>query len=254
MKPNRLKEKLSTDSPCLGTFATIPNPSVVEMIAYAGFDFVIIDMEHGVMDLESVENMVRAADIHGLTSIVRVPENSESSILRALETGAQGVEVPHVDDRESARRAVEAVKYYPEGRRGVSPYTRAGGYSSIPPSEHFTTSNRETMVILHIEGREGVENLDEILAVKGVDVLFAGPYDLSQSYGVPGRIDDPRVVEGMNILIRKCRERNVYPGTFSASVEMAKRWIAAGIRYMAYSVDVGIFYEALKNSVGIIRG
>ncbi len=253
MIANRVKEKLGAGEPCVGVFATIPSPTVVEIIGYAGFDFVIIDMEHGIIDFESVENMVRAADIHGLTSIVRVPEARESYILRALETGAHGVEVPHISDGEDAARVVEAVKYAPQGERGVSPYTRAAGYSSISPPEHFSRSNRETMTVLHIEGRRGVERLEEIADVGGVDVLFAGPYDLSQSYGVPGDVDDPRVVYSMNKLIEICRNRGRWPGTFAPNVERAKRWIKAGMKYLAYSVDSGIFYESLRDIMVRLR-
>ncbi|MEM1944632.1 MAG: aldolase/citrate lyase family protein [Nitrososphaerota archaeon] len=254
MRENRLREKLMVGKPCVGTFATIPNPAVVELIALSGFDFVIIDMEHGILNYESVENMVRAGDVHGLTSIVRVRENRESDILSALETGAQGVEVPHVESAEDAQRAVGAAKYAPMGMRGVSPYTRAGGYSSIPPHEHFLTSNRETMIVLHIEGREGVENMDSILRVEGVDVLFAGPYDLSQAYGVPGDVEDPKVLGAINKLIERCGSRGRWAGTFAPDVDKARRWITAGIKYVAYSVDSGIFYNALKQALDDIRG
>lgn len=250
---NRLKRKLSSGLACVGPFINIQNPAVVEMAALAGFDFVIIDMEHGLFNRENLENMVRAAEIHGITPVVRVPEDSTSAILSALEAGAQGIEAPHIESVSDAEKVVEAVKYFPEGMRGVSPYTRAARYSSIPPRQHFETSNRETMVILQIEGIKGVENLEAIASLKGVDVLFAGPYDLSQAFGVPGEVEHPKVLQTIEKVVKVCDSRGLHAGTFAPSVEKARRWINSGMRFIAYSVDTGILYNAFKQSVDEIR-
>jgi len=253
MKANTLKRKLASGIPCVGTFITIPSPDVVEIAGVAGFDFVIIDLEHGLINLETMANMVRAADVHELAAIVRVPESSDDLLLSALESGAHGVEVPHIETKEDAEKAVQAVKYFPHGMRGVSPYTRAGWYSSINPQQHFTISNEETMVILQIEGRLGVENIRTIASVRGVDVLFAGPYDLSQSLGVPGAVDDANVLTAIKTIIQVCNEKGIWPGTFAPTVDKARQWIKTGMKYIAYSVDNGILFKAFQQSVTEIK-
>ncbi len=249
MKKNVLKEKLRMGKPCVGLFATIPSPSIVELAAVAGFDYVIIDLEHGVIDYETMENMVRAADVHGLTAVVRVPESFEDAVLKALEAGAHGVEIPHIGSAAEAEKAVKAVKYAPEGMRGVSPYTRAAWYTSIPPREHFAVSNRETMVVLQIEGVEGVENMEAIASVKGVDVLFVGPYDLSQALGVPGDVDNEKVLAALKKLVQICMQKGVSAGSFAPTVEKARQLISQGVKYVAYSVDTGIIYKGFKQAV-----
>jgi 4-hydroxy-2-oxoheptanedioate aldolase len=182
-----------------------------------------------------------------------VPDARERYILRALETGAQGVQIPHVEDKEIAELVVEWVKYAPIGRRGVSPYTRAANYSSLPAAEHFKRSNDETIIVLQIEGVDGIANIESIASVEGVDVLFAGPYDLSQSLGVPGEIDNPEVKQGMFKLMETCKRYGKWPGTFASDVERAKSWLAAGMKYLAYSVDTGILYESLHRIAELIK-
>jgi len=249
MRVNRVKKALSEGKVVLGPFMKVPSPALVEIMGYAGFDFVILDMEHGPLGYETLENLVRAADLVGLTPIVRVTENNPSLILRALDVGALGVEVPHVGTRMDAERAVEASKFVPEGHRGVCRFVRAADYSSMDRYRYFEASNRETMVIGHIEGVEGVRNIEEILDVKGFDIAFIGPYDLSQSLGVPGRVDHPSVVEKMGEVVVKAGKRGVAVGTFVDDVKAAKRWIEAGVQYISYSVDTGIFYEACRGIV-----
>jgi len=254
LKESRLKKMMREGQVALGPFAKLSSPATVEIMGHAGFDFVILDMEHGPLGYETVENLVRAAELVNVTPIVRVTENNPSLILRALDVGAQGVEVPHIGDKEDAECAVQAAKFTPEGHRGVCRFVRAAGYSSMDRYKHFETSNLETMVIGHIEGMEGVRNIDEILTVKGFDIAFIGPYDLSQSLGVPGQVSHPVVVERMTEVVEKAKRQGVAVGTFVDDDEAAKRWIDAGVQYISYSVDVGIFYEACRAIVKRVRG
>ena len=244
MQPNNLKQKLNKGGSALGPFLKLTDPAVVEICAAAGFDFVIIDTEHGPYSIETVQNFIRAAESKNITSIIRVPENAPHYILRALDIGAQGVQVPQISTKIDAEQAVSAAKFHPHGDRGVCRYVRAGGYSSADRNEHFTSSNEETMVIVHIEGIEGVENLPDILTVERLDVIFLGPYDLSQSCGVPGQVDHPSVVEKMEEAVRISREAGVAVGTFVESPEGAKKWRDIGVQYLSYAVDAGIFYNA----------
>jgi len=210
-------------------------------------------MEHGYFGFSDVCELVRAAGVVGVAPVVRVPSSEETYILRALECGALGVQVPHVDDPETARRVVESAHYHPEGMRGFSPYTRAGRYGARTPKSHVEASNRETAVIIHIESAEGVRRLPEILAGGGIDVVFLGPYDLSQSIGIPGEVNDPRVMGLIETGIKAARERGVAAGTFVETVDAAAEWARKGVQYIAYSVDVAMFYRAAREIVKSVK-
>lgn len=249
MKKNYLKKALQDGKVVLGPFLKFTDPAVVEIMGFAGFDFVIIDEEHGPISVENAQNMIRAAESAHITPIIRVGNNDEALILRALDIGAQGIEIPQVNSKSDAVRAVKSVKYSPQGERGVCRYVRAANYSSMDKFEYFKSANEETIIIAHIEGVEGVNNLDEILSVPGIDVIFIGPYDLSQSLGIPGEVNHPLVMEKMKKVILKCKENKVAVGTFADDVETVKSWISLGVQYMSFSVDVGILYEASKNII-----
>ena len=184
--------------------------------------------------------MIRAAEAAGITPIVRVDKNEETSILRVLDIGAHGVEIPQINCKGDAIRAVNSVKYSPQGFRGVCRYVRAANYSSMDKFQYFELANKETMIIAHIEGIKGIDNLDEILSVNDIDVIFIGPYDLSQSLGIPGKVNDPLVEQKMTEVITKCRKNDIAVGTFADDIETAKFWVSLGVQYMSFSVDVGI--------------
>ena len=249
MRTNSMKQKLQQGEAVYGPFLKLSDPALIEIAALAGFDFAIIDSEHGPFSMETAQQLVRSAEARGLTPIVRVPENEPHYILRALDIGAHGVQVPQVSTKEAAIRTAEAAKYHPKGDRGVCCFTRAAQYGSIPPAEHFETSNAEVSVIVHIEGVEGVTNLPEILTVEGLDVIFLGPYDLSQSCGVPGQVDHPSVVEKMEEAVKLSREAGKAVGTYVNTVEAGKRWRDIGVQYVSISVDTNIFYNACKGMV-----
>ena len=210
-------------------------------------------MEHGPISFESAQNLIRATELHGMSPIIRTTDASDENILRALDLGAHGVEVPQVNSKASAQSVVSASKYFPEGTRGVCRYTRAAEYTHIDKATHFKLSNERTMVLVHIEGLEGINNLDEILEVKGLDVIFLGPYDLSQSCGVPGDVTNPIVVEKMQEAVKKASAKGVKVGTFVESPENAKFWRNQGVLYIAYSVDCGIYYNACKAIVDSVK-
>ena len=246
---NRVKERLNEGGKVLGPFMKLCDPAAVEIAGLAGFDFVIIDAEHGPISIETAQNLVRAAECVGITPIIRVVENRPSRILRALDIGAGGVEVPHVSDREAAQRLVRAAKFAPAGDRGVCRFVRAARYSSRERGDYFRGANEETIVIAHLEGIEAIENLDEILSVEGLDILFIGPYDLSQSMGVSGQVDHPLVVEKMEDVVRRSQAAGRFVGTFVDDVQTAERWIDAGVQYISFSVDTGVLYNAYVNIV-----
>jgi len=249
LKINNLKKALEEGKTVSGPFLKFTDPAAVEVMGFAGFDFVIIDEEHGPISMQSAQNMIRAAESVNITPVIRVGSNDEALILRALDICAQGIEIPQINKKSDAIQAVKSVKYSPQGERGMCRYVRAANYSSMDKFKYFKCANRETMIIPHIEGIEGIKNLDEILSVQGIDVIFIGPYDLSQSLGIPGEVNHPLVIEKMQEVVSKCKEKNVAVGTFADDIKTAKSWISLGVQYMAFSVDVGILYETSKNIV-----
>jgi 4-hydroxy-2-oxoheptanedioate aldolase len=251
---NRLKEKLHTQKFAVGPFLKLPSPAVVEIMGLSGFDYVIVDCEHGPLNVLAAEDMVRAAHLTGIAAVIRVTENNPAMISRALDIGADAVQVPQVSCRADAEKVVKAAKFSPEGERGVCRFVRAAGYTSIEKSEYFKKANRDTMVIIHIEGQEGIKNLDDILEVDGIDIVFIGPYDLSQSLGLPGQVNNPEVEKKMVEVINKAAAKGKWVGTFVDDVETGHKWINLGVQYISYSVDVGIIYEACKKTVNSFHG
>ncbi|MBO19901.1 MAG: hypothetical protein CL732_05100, partial [Chloroflexi bacterium] len=156
MKPNRIKKVMNEGGLAIVSHVGFADPAVIEIIALAGFDGAFIDMEHSVFDLETVGDMIRTADLCGITPVVRVPDDNPKTILRLLDMGAQGIQIPHIAGVEGARRAVQAVRYPPLGERGGAGSTRAAGYGSTPWTEHMESSNREILLILMTEDKRGL--------------------------------------------------------------------------------------------------
>lgn len=187
MKTNAMKKKMMAGQPAMGLSVMIPSPQLVEMAAGLGFDWVLIDMEHGTIGLESVELMAMAAEAAGITAIVRPPTKAAHHISQVMDRGAMGVQVPHVMDGPDAARAVAAVKFHPLGTRGLAAGTRPAGYDlKAGLTDYVAAANAETLVCVQVEDAEAVDKAAEIAAVPGVDVVFVGPSDLSQSMGFPG--------------------------------------------------------------------
>jgi 4-hydroxy-2-oxoheptanedioate aldolase len=225
------------------------DPAWVEAAGFAGFDYAILDREHGPASLETTQNLIRAAQCADLLPVVRVSACDEVQIAKVLDIGAIGVQVPQIDNARQAERAVRAAKYHPSGQRGLCRFVRAARYSATPKSEYLQSANH-TLIILQLEGRKAIDNVDEILSVAGIDVIFIGPYDLSQALAVPGDIDHPRVIEQMQYLVEKTRQRGMVVGTFADTYAYAEMWRKAGVQYLAYSVDVAVFLHACQDIVG----
>src|SRR5216683_6770295 len=199
MQEKWAKRIMSGGGLALGTpVGGIPAPHIVGIIGLAGFDAAVIDMEHTSLDLHDVQASVMAAERVGITPIVRTPGFDPAFILRLLDMGVQGIQVPHVGDAARARAAVKAVRYAPLGDRGMAAGSRAAEFGKIPLVEHMAQSNREILLACMIEDMEAVERIDEIAAVEGVDLLAVGPSDLSRSLGVTGQPDHPRLVAAID--------------------------------------------------------
>ena len=251
MKENVLKKKLAKGETVFGPFCKIQDPVIIELVALAGFDFVIIDMEHGPFSIESVQQMVRAAEARSITPVVRVTENREALILRTLDIGVKCIQVPKISTEEDAQDVLKATLFHPQGERGMCRYVRAADFTNIDKAEHFGTANDQVLSIIHIEGLEGLKNLSSIIRLDGIDVIFLGPYDLSQSCGVPGQVHHEKVVKRMEEAVTLAKRSGKAVGTFVESVEDAKKWAKIGVQYISYAVDVGIILKRLqKNNFG----
>lgn len=239
------RKKLRDGQVVFGPFMKTSDPALVEIIGHAGFDFAILDMEHAPFTYANLQNLVMAAELAGTLPIIRAQNSSDIFISKALDMGAKGVQVPHITNAREAEACISAAKFHPKGERGMDPFVRAASYSSIPKEQYFSQAN-ETIVILQLEGKEAIENLDEILDVDGVDILFIGPYDLSQSMGVPGEVGHPRVVSQIESIVSRARSKGIVVGTFTDTLESVRMWTSAGIQYISHAVDVSIFSDACK--------
>lgn len=229
----------------LGIFSKTTDSSIVEVVGMSGLDFIILDQEHGPIGLETLLNHVRASKLTGVRSFVRVKGLDPTLIGSALDAGADGVQVPNITTKEQAKKAVESARFFPTGSRGVCRFVRAAQFGTMDKQEYFQKENQK-LLALQVEGLEGIANLDDILKVEGFDILFAGPYDLSQSLGFPGQVDHPEVIMRIQELAVKTKRAGKIPGTFADNLRMAATFKKAGFEYIAYSVDLNIFQEACR--------
>ena len=232
MKKNRMKEKLRAGEPVYGVSVMIPSPQIVEMVGAAGFDWVLLDCEHGALTLESVELMAMAAEACGITAIARPATRNPEHILQVLDRGVMGVQVPHVNTAEDARKVIAAVKYHPQGSRGLAAGTRAAVYDSHGTlADYVKAANDATLIAIQLEERSAIENIDELLRVDDIDVYFIGPSDLSQAMGHPGNPRAPAVAEAINSSFRKMVAAGRTPGT-PATAENVREVQDKGVRYI----------------------
>jgi 2-keto-3-deoxy-L-rhamnonate aldolase RhmA len=191
MRPNRVKKAMREGKLALGTYVSLADPQIVEIIGLAGFDAAFIDMEHTTFDLALIISVIRAADLAGVTSVIRVPDNDEKLILRLLNAGAEGIIIPHVDGLEGAKKAVNAVRYAPLGHRGGAGGTRATRFGTVSWEEHIQQSNEEILLSVMTEDEKGINDIEKIAALDGVDIVSIGPTDFSEYMG----IRDPNSLE-----------------------------------------------------------
>lgn len=230
---NDVKRRLRDGEAVVGSFCNLPSPEAVELLGWAGFDFVIIDAEHGPQSPETVANMVRGAEASGTTPLVRVATNEPQNILRYLDTGAQGLQMPMVNGPMDAQRAVSAALYPPHGRRGLAGVRAAGFGLRESVADYAASANEEMLVIVQIETMEALVNRDAILGVPGIDVVFFGATDLSSSMGIAGQTRDERVVNAIAEAGKAVMDAGLVAGTIVGTSEQAVEWQERGFRYIS---------------------
>ena len=254
LERNYLKEAIQSGRPAIGIWNTLASPLVTETLARAGFDFLIIDFEHGPYQLDSVHDYATRCERHACSPIVRIPALSDWMALQALDQGAHGVMVPHVEDAAAVRALTAAVKYHPLGTRGYSPYTKAGGFSGQDGAAYAARANALTLSLAVIESREGLNRLDEMLAVEGLDVVYFGAYDLSQALGVPGQVRHPKVLEAISAGVRRASAAGKCAGGFVAQSQDDVKWLLdMGMRFITYQVDSALLFRAANDVTAWFR-
>ena len=232
MRTNHMKALLREGKPALGCSIMIPSPQMVEMAAHAGFDWVLIDMEHGTIGLETAELMIMAAEARGITPIVRPRNNASAEITSVMDRGAVGVQVPHINTAEDARRALAAVKFGAGDKRGLAAGTRPDSYGLSKSMPDFVReANAQSLVCIQLEHASAIENVDALLAVDDIDVYFIGPSDLSQSMGHPGNPKAPPVKEAIEKTLARIVAAGKTPG-MPATADNLDQVIASGCRYI----------------------
>ncbi|MFT5175519.1 MAG: 4-hydroxy-2-oxoheptanedioate aldolase [Gammaproteobacteria bacterium] len=232
MRQNALKAKFAAGQPAFGCSIMIPSPQIVEMVGHSGFDWVLIDMEHGTITLESAELMIMAAEAVGITAIVRPRSNASADITAAMDRGAAGVQVPHINTLADARRAVAAVKFGAGAQRGLAAGTRPDRYGLAGAMPDFVErSNAQSLLCIQLEHSHAIENVDELLTVEEVDVFFIGPSDLSQSMGFPGNPQAQSVKAAIESTLAKIIAAGRTPG-MPASGNNIDDVLGRGVQYV----------------------
>jgi 4-hydroxy-2-oxoheptanedioate aldolase len=244
MTTTTLRARLQAGTPVLTLFSIVPSVEMIELIALAGFDAVILDNEHGPYGVDRQGPLVLAARARGIEPIVRVRANEPSLIGAALDAGAAAVLVPQVASRAEAEAAVAAARFAPVGRRGANPWVRAADYGAR--QDWFREANDEVAVIVMIEGAAGVAAAADIIATPSLDAVFLGPVDLSHALGVPGDVDHPRVVETIDAVIAQGRTAGLATALFTPSADGARRWLGRGVGLVALGVDTAHALDGLR--------
>jgi 2-keto-3-deoxy-L-rhamnonate aldolase RhmA len=251
---NRLKSTLRNGGSALGTMLVeVRQPSIMQILSNAGFDFVLIDGEHGPFSIETVADLSRAARQAGLTPIVRVAEVTYAAVTQPLDAGAQGVMIPRITDPEQVRSALEFMKYPPVGKRGS---VLARGHTEFKAGalkEALSSMNDETMLIVQIETKQAVDRLDEILSIQGVDAALVGPTDLTVSYNKHGRTDDAEILAIIMRVIETCRKHSIIPAIHMNDLDGALLWAQKGMRMVSFNSEVGILTAGGRNATTSLK-
>lgn len=244
------KEKLKRGTPLVGTILSLPSPEIAEILSDLGFDWLFVDTEHTPLDAGDVQSILQAAG-RDFPCLVRVPAGNEVSLKKVLDTGPAGVIVPHVNSADDARRVIQFCKHPPAGSRSVG-MSRGSGYG-MKVQEYLDNTNEHLTVVLQIEHIDGVRNIESIVTVPGFDAVFIGPYDLSGSMGMTGRIDAPEVQREIEVVRATCSKAGLAIGIFAADGEAAKPFIDKGYTLMAIGTDTLFLAKAAQQTLSSLR-
>ena len=252
LRTNRLKQKLRAGQPAYGLFASLPSPVAIELIAEAGFDFVIVDCEHVLINPETVENMIRTAESYNITPLVRAASGDAKTLLRLLDGGAQGIVLPRVEQPEALAAAIAACKYYPAGERSLNA-GRPGSFGKHSLADYVQLANEQVMVVAMIESAAGVQRAAEIAAVSGLDMILEGAADLSQSLELPWQTGHQRVQEGLLYCSQVAQRAGVPYCAIPRQPDDHRRWRERGVNTFVLGDERGIAFRALQAKLATTR-
>lgn len=256
---NLLREKMLRGEKCVGPFIWMGGPSVAEAMTFTNADFMVLDTEHGVFDIESVQAMIRAAQKGNVTCCARIKDCSRPSVLKMLDVGAQALIVPDVRSLEEVRQLVRYGKYFPVGERGVA-FARQCGYGYADWVDKgdlqgfFDMCNRETLILPQCETKECLEVIEEVLQINGVDGIFIGPYDLSVGLGAPGKFDTPEFRAAMSRIYKACKEAEKFLFAFTFNTADCKKFFDMGANAVCLSSDVDTLINAMNGMIQEAKG
>jgi 4-hydroxy-2-oxoheptanedioate aldolase len=254
MNAGRLRQALAARTVVYGTWVQTPSPEVVEMIGWSGWDFVILDLEHGPYGPETLPHLIRAAEAADTAPIVRVPLSAPHDVGKALDLGAAGIVTPGVTSAGAGESAVRLTRFPPLGSRGASPSTRQLHYSAVPFATLTAEGAPQPLVVLQVEARLATTDLASILGIEGLSVVFIGPYDLSTSLGLPGQFEHPKVREAISEIVERAGERGVAVGIWVPDAQSARFWVDRGVTFVTVSNNELMLFGAASALRRAVQG
>jgi len=243
---NRVKERLEAGGVVFGTWLQSASPTVANILAHSGMDFVTVDMEHGPASFSEAESIMYAVEAGGSTPMIRLGEGSPPTVLRACDTGCQSVLVAHVQTPIEAESIVKAMRFFPDGERGMAPFTRMHDWSSENLAEKLAEANRWQLAGILVEDRVGLENLDAMLSITGLDLVYLGIYDLSQVVGFPGQVDHPEVLETVSAAVSRINAAGKVAGAVARDADHLRWLLKTGFRYISYLCDTALVSQRAR--------
>jgi len=254
MKENRYRTAVAAGRIPIGHMVwEFGTRGIARLLDSLDLDFVIYDMEHSGFGIERVFDLIAWSKAARFAPFVRVPQAQYHFLARVMDAGALGVMVGNVQTRQEAVAIVDAVKYAPLGKRGVGLGTAHTDFQAPDPAAYFPASNETTVVICQIESPQGVENADAIAQTEGVDVLWVGHFDLSQSMGIPGQFDHPRFLDALKQVVAVARARGKRLGIQPGTLEQAREWRALGFDVISWDADSAVYRNALAQALSQLR-
>lgn len=252
MKQNDLKARMQRGEPVYGMFLNSGSSIAAEIIGMSGFDFMLIDSEHGPTGAMENRELIMAAEYRNTVPIVRVPNSDSDTILRMLDIGAHGIMVPRVNTRKEAEKVANAARYSPQGTRGVAS-GRASDYGFTPLADYFQLANERTLVAVQCEDIACLEELEDIAATDGIDMIFVGPYDLSSSMGALGQVSYECIKTVVDRVIDVTRRHGKLSGIFTKDAAEAKLYAEKGMNFIIVGTDIGNFAGACRGVMSKLK-
>ena len=254
MKTNLVRQRLREGRIAVGhMLMEFSTRGIAKILEAAGADFALIDMEHTANDLPRVADLIAWLKATPIAPLVRVPAAQYHFVARCLDAGALGIMVPNVESADQARVIVNAVKYAPEGHRGLGLGTAHNDYVAPKPAEYLREANANTLVICQIESLRGLENLEAIAAAPGVDILWVGHFDLTNSMGIVAQFNHPQFLDALARVAEVARRHGKAAGVQPGSAEQAEQWVKLGYNVISYSSDSAVYRNALAAHLAAVR-